>query len=370
MPPAAPLNAPGYAGQCAGTTPWGPYIGVHWIYYRYYNGGDGTGTGTEIDNDAEYECVDPPHYNDQAIRCAYSVGGIGLGPMNNPAVPSRTINFPTTLSAFVTSGMKSVALCGQNFVQNFDYYSDQYGRYELDATGRQVACTQRIYTTPDARTGAIPPTEIVACGGTFPYDNASVRWQVWCGGVSLGWNPNHEFTEMECGDGTANAKWACNTDGPPNFDGRTATSYQVLDDGKTRNAKWNAPNLTGEVRNPRNKATSFVMQKGSTPIREGVAQNAPNQPVVGTPSLGSPHGGWFDTLGINWQQAGFPGKPSVTVPTWTFTADFAHTTVTGITFNPQTGVINLRTGIAYVPANAFCGGEPLTVDVNRARSSN
>ncbi|MGV8845808.1 MAG: hypothetical protein ACOH1Y_11540 [Propionicimonas sp.] len=321
---------------------------------------------------ASYSCIDPPHYDDQDWKCADTVGATADGPYNNPEVPaSRFFSAGPTPSPFKASGQKSLALCGVAFNQSFVVAMKELGQYKLTATGMQVPCTVRHYTTPNAKTGVIPADFIVSCGAPYPYSVQSVKAQVWCSGYSLDWSGNHSFLQDECKE--VPGRWTC---GPtitaaPKFSGVTvpATGIGVLGDGAKRPTKWAGPTLSGQMRSVRLKQSKLFVDPGSTPYRAGQSVNGSTQPFVADPYLNSWLTGWTKIWNIGFQEASMPTKTWQATPSWLFKADFATTTISRVTINWTTGAVAATTTTTWVPGTGQCDGTPFVASVNRARNT-
>jgi hypothetical protein len=186
---------------------------------------------------------------DTVRDCAATTGATLVGPTGNPDVKQKTTSFGPANSPFAASGYKNLSLCDDAFMQPFPVASNVMGKYLLTGTGRQIPCTIRQYTTPNARTGKTPPAEILSCGFEFPYMHEEVKWQLWCGGWSMDYSGKHSFTQEEC---KTKDKWDCGPNFPkaPTYNKVTvpAAGLGVLDDGLRRAATWGVRRRQGSRR--------------------------------------------------------------------------------------------------------------------------
>jgi len=370
---------PSYNGKCSGTTKYGKYLGVktsqtgEWLVRN-----DIVRESRQLSG--SYTCIEPPHYADTTIDCAATTGATLVGPTRNPDVKSKTKKYPSGKSPFAASGYTNLSLCDDAFLQQYDAATNVMGRYELTGTGKQVTCTVRQYTTPNARTGVTPPDKIVSCGKPFPYMHDKVQWQLWCGGFDLNWNTPRKFTMDECRD---TPKWDCGKNFPkaPTFDKVTvpAAGVGVLDDGARRAATWTVPSPTGPaIVKVGTKQVELFVDPSSTPYRGSPATvNGPTQQFVASRQLSTPLTGWgknSDIWKIGFFAPGLPPTPKktnlwVATPTWSFVGDFKVASFSKVTVDWSTGLISPPKPVpTTVKAPATCVGLPLQLRVSRARN--
>lgn len=375
------------------TTAWGPALGVKaTLHYRFLKKLPSDTLNASTENrillaDSGYACIDPPHYRDQQLMCAHSIGAQAYGPYRNPFVAaSKFYDVAPQPTPFVTGGMQDFNACRNLYTANFDATTSAYGQYLIRATGYQTACTYRVYTTRNAQTGAFPASHFTGCNGVFPFRVTEARLQLFCPepGFTLDWSGNHAFTPEECLT-TNDPRWSC---GPqpsqsPFYAGLPGPRVEVLDDGQNRLAEWATPVLTG-VQNVTDQSM-MLMFDGGTPFRTGKDANAPTQPFVVSPEgVNRSVSGWAgaSTRGtsgwnINFQEAGIKDQPGTAQdqpwtahPSWRFRADFPVTEVTVRSMNVMTGQLTVATRTVFVNMTSTCTGQPLAVDVVRARTSN
>lgn len=380
---------------CAGSTQWGNFIGGEW-WFAYSTlvedasvAGDDNSTAPhmivhETTRAGAYTCYDPPHYNDASVQCPHSGKAILRG--NNPFSWRVIASPPRELSPFAAGGMNDPALCNQDYSFSFNKQISDYGRYQLDVTGRSVSCTIRTYTTPNKRTGSIPPPEVVRCGAPHVTVSVSPRLQVFCPdpGYSRNWSGNWLFTTEDCENApVSQAIWGCfpqggdRAGGDPLFANRhSATNrFEVLDDGRPRPLRWDAPNPWGVASIFNDTKRTRLQYMSGQPFREGSPVTSPDQPFVTAPPAGTWVDGWRIAGGRSQYAAAFQSaggaddSPWVARPQWYFEGMFPVTqvTITGIDMPSGTPVVETSTVLKRLAAT--CTGKPVSIDVYRARSS-
>lgn len=364
-----------YKSKCSGRSPYGKYLGVKTAQSgQLLIQSDQVVASTQ--GYAEYTCIDPPHYKDKPRDCAATVGATATGPYYNPDMKATTYyNSGRKNSAFASSNYKNLSLCDKAYTQAFAAGKDPLGQYRMNATGTQVTCTIRQYTTKNAKTGQFPPDEVMACGNERAYDKVEAKWQVWCGGWDPFWDSKHRpFTQQECKD---TPKWTCgpNVHKVPKYNGVSvpAAGIGVLDDGTKRAATWAVPNPTGTgVKAVGSKQVILQVGENSTPYRETEGVNGPKQKFTADRKLDTLLPGWANsTWKIGFQAPGFPAPESmwVATPTWQFEAMFKTITFTKVTVDWTTGKVTGGTVVPkWVKDTDTCPGLPLSLSVHRARS--
>ena len=375
--------------SCAGSTPYGNYIGWTWrvsyiVETLTAQGAVGESGVTSITS-ANYTCIEPPNFTESQVWCAWQIGARITGPYRNPRVSAEVLLDRTVNARFVST--RSVRDCDNYTFRNFDVKDPvEYGRYLSVARGYQVACTLRNYTTRDKRTGSVPATEIRNCNTsrTRLYSRNTVRAQLFCPrpGFALNWGGNHTYTAEECLTGDP-GRWNC---GPtvnrtPTFAGRKADPVQVLDDGEVRKVRWGILNPRN-VRNITDKYTRLQFLEG-TPYRRdaagnGLAPNSSRQPFVTSPKLNSWTSGWRGTASgstgttfdVRFFEAGETGEPWRARPQWSFSGSVPATAVRIESFDWQTGTMNYSTYTTRLRVeDVKCTGQPMSANVFRARNS-
>lgn len=368
---AAPtMNPPGTPDiTCAPLDAEGdPFIGYRaWTYV----------TGEERVNGElrwRYECAYAPGVT-RVLRCGWDVGGVGQGPTTLTSMigSAPTVTFPRSQTPFA-NGDHSEGACAASWAASWSLPLQGLGYWQIQAQGTQASCSWR------ESQGFAP--RFLGCSGPIALPTRFYKATTWCGGQDLSqWvynadagGPNDLFSLNRC----VNSAWSCAISNPtPTYDALgLGPVFEIHDDGKNRLASWEQPRLSG-VSNVSSQRMRLNYLSG-TPFRTGQAAWGSTQPFVATPQIGSWVSGWQGKEGtaghsgwlINWQQAGYPGKPWTAQPQWTFTGTITYqgTVITGL---------ELRTGaltVGHVPqtttAPGSCVATPIQVNVVRARTSN
>ena len=372
LPPVIQVPGQPYAGQCAGGTAFGAYIGVHWTILVTFSDAAGT-----VSVATTFTCIAPPTFSYTSAACAWSVGAFGDGPSNNPVVGStRFFSAAPVLSPFAAGGGTNPALCVGSFSRAFSTTAPAaYGIYRVTGTGTQVNCLLKTFTAVDPRTGAVPASQFVGCGPQYPVSNQQAAATVWCGGVQLGANTGHSFTPDECkGQGGAGG-WSCRV-GNPTVDGRNLPLNTIFADGTGHAVSWGgSPGFGGAIRNVRNGSSKLTVLPGSTPFRSN-EPNPDKQPFAVTPG----YGGYQNGFVPEWRTQWFGNSDTIpTVLPWKaavdyrFLGDFSGLSlkITGVTVNdnaPPTIQYSV-VPITYT-ATATCTGGSVSVVAQRSRNTN
>lgn len=323
---------------------------------------DGTGNAGTVPTRSTWSCTYPPQPVDRPVVCSESVTITADGPKGNPQVAERRLYGPTVTSSAWSSDRSSPTKCTQSTSAAVSLPLVDLGRYQVDAVGRMVPCTQRSYP------GQERAAEIVDCRAAYSAPRRFLS-QVWCGGWSRDWSGTHTFTPDECRDASGRP-WTCGPTAPPTLDG-LPTPVSLLRDGKTHRAVWTPVVLSGGVRNARDWTTTLTLGRNSTPApRVGLPESA--QPFAVTPAGREPGGtgrvaGQQTAYDIRWWDAGDPGRDWTAARTVGFTADFPVETITITSLDLATGAMTVAARTTTVTGTGTCPSPPLTVEVWRVR---
>jgi hypothetical protein len=387
-----------YQGKCDGNITWQdangrtyrePHLGWSWWLIGYTDRDhidDDPSDGVDFGSKKKavsggYECIEPPRYYDTTYRCAAYADAYLIGPIYNSdtTVQDPRRDYDRQLSAFEKSGRRDVSKC-----QDESFYFGEsprpWGQYQMVGQLHSRRCTIRTYYTPDARTGRIPSPEVLACAGPTPSPVVRDWLELFCEApyVHTRWHRpgTHSFTTADCMGG--GSTWDC---GPqvsqkPTFAGRRGGPFEVLDDGKQRRAAWATVQPTGDLRNIRQRRAALLLEHGSSPVRAGESKNGSNQPYFTNPKNESTFSGWrgaaTGSSNTAWDLAflapGEAGHPWAAAPRWTFKADFLSY-IPDITWDLGAGSYTYELAPVWITAPAKCDGQPVEVDVHRARNS-
>ena len=257
-----------------------------------------------------YGCVAPPLYADRQYTCPTKATAVFVGPERNPDVPTGTKS-QTRKTTFGKSSPRNVDLCQSAYQVAFDENNlDRWGQYTLTSDIWLQTCTRREYYTGDrSNGGAIPPNEPKGCQPAYKHapSHDVHRLEIFCTAnqgqlhrepMQDHWdNPPHAFTAEDCkkapSDIAPDSGWSCGPVATPVFAGQTGSSFEVLDDGKPRVAKWKKPSLLGDVRNATSRKSQLRYSEGS-PFRDKADVNGDTQPFVAEPNLNKFNTGWVE----------------------------------------------------------------------------
>lgn len=357
------IDVPRYGTKTCGRKADGRYA-VAVTYLAWYGAGSGGAGGSDgLVRVTNVNCVYPPSPILTTIYCPLWLSGVITGPQGNPVVSSRTIeNTGRRTTAFENSGRKDLSKCGTSpWTLTVRSPITELGKYTATVQGRVAKCTRRDYP------GSSQPSDIKSCS-LQPVQTWTSRAALWCNGYSTsGWPPGHSYTMDECltrGTGTAQ----CTMNGAPKYGGLTGSPVEAFHDGRNRTVAFPALRVTGQVRNV--KVSGTTIRASGTPAREGAAQNGDTQPYVAGIKFGTKYAKDITSFPLNFQSAGFPGKPFTVNKTSTFTAQFLRQSFTITALDLRTGQMSTSTTQRWVSDRGTCVSRPLTIDVLRARNTN
>jgi len=368
--------------RCAGSNTWGKYLGLKATRTGRVaiSGTQASGTWKYYMESATIECVSAPAWKIVQRRCGTQVGADVKWPIGDERAVTTT-KFAPKKTPFAKSGYKNLAQCDTSFVASFEFQKPDWGVYRATATGKQRTLTVRVFTEKHAKSGKIPPTEIIGMTGDQAITANRVSWTQSCSnGHEEGEHPGRDFTAQGCLDKPSESRWTCGPalKTPPTVSGiSNSKPIDIFHDAKKRPVVWNQPKPSGDLNSITGKNVTLGYVDGS-PMRAGSSQAAEDQHFLAVPAFGTKVSGWAagskkagkTEFVTQFFKAGMPKDNFEANTTFRFSAKFKHvrTVVAAVDF--ATGRLVFKTRTTWETVSAKCVSPTTNLAIVRARLSN
>jgi hypothetical protein len=328
-------------------------------YERAYPGALGSPVAYEV------YCAKPP-YVDTTGECSWSVGGSAVGATGNPAVTPKTTQFAEVGTPFA-NGKRTLAACDDPMTAPFGTVMTDWGHWTLGTHGQRATCTFRLHNGGRE--------EFRGCGTPYQVRPRTFRATLSCQGVEWGVHAQRSFAVTACDPPGGGPDPICGdavNQQPTYLGGRGRVKR--MDDGTYGTAIWATPVPQG-ITSLRKTTVRLDVDEASTPHRgAGVKADHRSQPFMAREGFALRHVAWAGTPATTWDiaflAAGSSKAPWTARPTWAFEGDMqvSSPVVTGV--DPVTGQPTIESVTRTITVFGECTGQPLLVDIFRARNSN